>query len=83
MAEPISGSLIKINSMQEFGELIEDFPDDPAIHKAHADFLVKKKSSDKAALSYGRAAALYLKSGKLLPAVLSKLLQWRINLNVA
>ena len=78
MAEQISGNSIKINSMQEFNELIEDFPDDPAIHKAHADFLIKKKSSDKTALSYSKAAALYLKSGKLLPAVLTKLLQWRI-----
>ena len=78
MSEPISDSSIRINSMQEFNELIEDFPDDPAIHKAYADFLIKKKSSDKAALSYSKAAALYLKSGKLLPAVLTKLMQWRI-----
>ena len=78
IAEQINGSYISIDSIEEFDELIEDFPDDPAIHKAHADFLVKKKSPDKAALSYGRAAALYLKSGKLLPAILTKLLHWRI-----
>ena len=80
IAEQINGSFICIDSIEEFDELIEDFPDDPAIYKAHADFMVKKKSSDKAALSYGRAAALYLKSGKLLPAVLTKLLQWRFQL---
>jgi len=78
IAEQINGSFICIDSIEEFDELIEDFPDDPAIYKAHADFMVKKKSSDKAALSYGRVAALYLKSGKLLPAVLTKHLQWRI-----
>ena len=78
IAEQINGAFISIDSIEEFNELIEDFPEDPALHKAYADFLLKKKSSDKAALSYGRAAALYLKSGKLLPAVLTKLLQWRI-----
>lgn len=78
IVEQITRGFISIDSIEEFNELIEDFPDDPAIHKAYADFLVKKKSSDKAALFYGRAAALYLKSGKLPPAVLTKLLQWRI-----
>ena len=78
IAEQINGAFISIDSIEEFYELIEDFPEDPALHKAYADFLLKKKSSDKAALSYGRAAALYLKSGKLPPAVLTKLLQWRI-----
>ena len=78
IVEQINGDFISIDSAEEFAELLEDLPEDPSLHKAYADFLVKKKSSDKAALSYGRAAALYLKSGKLPPAVLTKLLQWRI-----
>jgi CRP-like cAMP-binding protein len=78
IVEQITGGFISIDSIEEFNEVIEDFPEDPALHKAYADFLVKKKSSDNAALSYGRAATLYLNSGKLLPAVLTKLLQWRI-----
>ena len=73
-----NGDLIGLNSEEDFADLLEDFPEDPALHKAYADFLLKKKSVDKAALSYGIAAALYLKSGKLLPAILTKLLQWRI-----
>ena len=50
IAEQINGSFISIDSIDEFNELIEDFPDDPAIHKAHAGLLVKKNSSDEAAL---------------------------------
>ena len=76
--EQSNRGFISIKSIQEFNELIEDFPDDPSIQKAYADFLVRKKSSDKAASSYGRAASLYLISGKLPAAILSKLLQWRI-----
>ena len=79
IVEQTNEGFINIDSVEEFAELLEDFPEDPSLHKAYADFLLKKKSYDKAALSYGRAAALYLKSGKLLPAVLTKLLQWRIN----
>ncbi len=78
IVEQINGGFISIDSVEEFTELLEDFHEDPSFHKAYADLLVKKNSSEKAALSYGRAAALYLKSGKLLPGVLTKLLQWRI-----
>lgn len=78
IVEQITGGLVNIDSVEEFEKILEDFPEDPAFHKAYADLLVKNNFSDKAALSYGSAAALYLKSGKLLPAVISKLLQWRI-----
>lgn len=78
IVEQINGGFISIDSVGEFTELLEDFPEDPSLHRAYADLLIKKNSSGKAALSYGRAAALYLKSGKLLPGVLTKLLQWRI-----
>jgi CRP-like cAMP-binding protein len=78
MVEQITGGFINIDSVEEFEELLKDFPDDPVLHKIYADLLVKKKSLDEAALAYGRAAALNLQSGKLLSAVVVKLLQWRI-----
>ena len=78
IVEQIHRGFININSIQEFHELIEDFPEDPSIQKAYADYLVRTKSLDKASLSYGRATSLYLKSGKLPEAILSKLLQWQI-----
>lgn len=78
IVEQITGGFINIDSVEEFDKILEDFPEDSALHKTYADLLVKKNFSDAAALSYGRAAALYFKSGKLLPAVVSKLLQWRL-----
>jgi CRP-like cAMP-binding protein len=78
IVEQITGGFINIDSVEEFEKILEDFPEDFALHKAYADLLVKKEFSDEAALSYGRAAVLYFKSGKLLPAVVSKLLQWRL-----
>ena len=77
IVEQITGGFINIDSVEEFEKILEDFPEDSALHKAYADLLVKKNFSA-AALSYSRAATLYLKSGKLLPAVVSKLLQWRL-----
>ena len=70
LVEQITGGFIKIDSVEEFEELLKDFPEDAALHKVYADLLVKKNSSDE--------AALYLKLGKLIPAVVAKLLQWRI-----
>lgn len=78
IVEQITGGFINIDSVEEFEKILEDFPEDSALHKAYADLLVKKNFSDKAALSYGRAVVLYFKSGKLLPAVVAKLLQWQL-----
>ena len=78
IVEQITKDFINIDSVEEFEELLKDFTEDPALYRVYADLLVKKNSSDEAALTYGRAAALYLKSGKLLPSVVAKLLQWRI-----
>ena len=78
IVEQITCGFINIDSVEEFEELLKDFPEDPALHKIYADLLVKKESLEEAALAYGRAAALYLQSGKLLSAVAAKLSQWRI-----
>ena len=78
IAEQIARGIYHVDSVKEFGEVLKDFPEDPALHKAYADLLAKKDSSDLAYLSYGKVAALYLKSGQLLPAILAKILQWHI-----
>jgi hypothetical protein len=52
IVEQINGGFISIDSAEEFTELLEDFPEDPSLHRAYADLLVKKNSSEKAALSY-------------------------------
>jgi CRP-like cAMP-binding protein len=79
IVEQITSGFIKIDSIAEFEELLTDFPKDPALHKAYAELLLENDSPAKAALAYGKAAAFYLKSQKLLLAVDAKLLQWRIH----
>ena len=78
IAEQIASGIYNVDSVEEFGKVLKDFPEDPALHKAYADLLAKKDFSDLAALSYGQAAALYLKSGQLLPAIVAKIIQWHI-----
>ena len=75
IVEQINKGFINVDSVSEFKGLLKDFPEDPALHKAFADLLLKKGSLEEAALSFGQATALYLKSKKLLPAVVTKILQ--------
>ena len=82
IVEQINSGFNNIDFVNDFEELLNDFPEDPALHKAYGNMLVKMKSPDEAALSYGRAATLYLKLGKQLQAVVAKLLQWRIKSTV-
>jgi len=77
-AQIIDGS-IKINSVTEFENVLRLFPNDPALIRAYADLLVKKKLLDDAVKSYGKAAQLFIDSGMTLQAVVSKSLQWKIS----
>ncbi|MDY6790441.1 MAG: cyclic nucleotide-binding domain-containing protein [Thermodesulfobacteriota bacterium] len=73
----IDGS-ITIDSVSDFESMLGLFPDNPALFNAFGDLLVKKKSYKAAARAYGRAAGLFFDSGMMFPAILSKVLQWRI-----
>ena len=46
IVEQITGGLVNIDSVEEFEKILEDFPEDPAFHKAYADLLVKNNFSD-------------------------------------
>lgn len=78
IAEQIASGFITIDSIEDFENLLKRFPDDPALQKASADLLAKENQTDAAALSYSKAATLFLKSGKLLPAIVSKVYAWRL-----
>lgn len=54
------------------------FPNNPALHSAYGDLLVKKKLLKEAAGSYEKAAKLFIESGMMLSAILTKILEWRI-----
>jgi CRP-like cAMP-binding protein len=78
IAKHIVDGSITIDSVSEFQGMLQIFPDDPALHRAYADLLVRKKLYGAAAKSYHRAAELFAGSGLLLQAVVCKVLNWRI-----
>ena len=77
-AQIIDGS-IKIESTSEFENVLQIFPNDPALLRAYGDLLIVKNSPDVAALSFGKAARLFIDSGMMLQAIVSKSLQWKLN----
>ena len=76
-AQIVDGS-IKIDSIEEFDNILKLFPDDPELQRVYSDLLVKKKMSEAAAQSYGKAAKRFIDSGMMLQAIVSKSLQWKI-----
>lgn len=78
IAEQIIEGSISIKSIEEFKSILKIFPNDPALQKAYSDLLLKKNLQEEAALSYSRAAQLFIDAGKILQAIDSKLLHWNI-----
>ena len=78
IARHIVDGSITIDSVKEFQGMLQIFPNDPALHRAHADLLLRKKLSDGAIQSYQRAAELYAAAGLFLQAVVCQVLRWRI-----
>ena len=78
VAEQIIDGSITINSIEEFKSILKIFPNDPALQKAFSNLLTKEKRSEEAAKSYDKTTRLYIDSGKLLQAIDSKMLQWKI-----
>ena len=73
----IDGS-ISIDSVSEFKNMLKIFPDNPALHSAFADLLAQKNFKLEAGNFYGKAAGLYIGLGMLLPALLNKIMEWRL-----
>ena len=78
IAKHIIDGSIAIDSIKEFEGMLQIFPNDPALHRAYSDMLTRKKQFRKAVDAYQKSAALYIDSGKMLPAILCKILQWHI-----
>ncbi len=78
IAKHIIDGSITVDSVSDFESMLGLFPDNPALFNAFGDLLVKKKSYKAAARAYGKAAGLFVDSGKMFPAILCKTLQWRI-----
>ena len=78
IAEQIIEGSITIKSLKEFKSILKIFPNDPALQKAYSDLLLKQNQPDDAAKSYEKAAKLFIDGGKILQAIDSKMLQWKI-----
>jgi len=78
IAKHIIDGTITIDSVKEFEGMLQIFPNDPSLHRAYSDLLVRKKSYAKAVQSYHKSAELFIAAGKMLAAILCKILQWRI-----
>jgi CRP-like cAMP-binding protein len=75
----IDGSIV-INSIELMLAAIKKFPAEPDLVRIYAGLLTKNKMPDAAAKAYNRAAKLYLENGKILPAMVSKISQWHIEM---
>ena len=73
----IDGSIV-IDSVEAFKSILKQYPENAALLKAYSDFLTKSNLFDLAAKSYGEASDLFVKEGKILQAIVSKKLEWRI-----
>jgi len=78
VAEQIIDGSITINSIEEFKSILKIFPNDPALQKSFSNLLRKEKRAEEAAKSFDKTSQLYIDAGKILQAIDSKMLQWKI-----
>jgi CRP-like cAMP-binding protein len=69
---------ITINSVDAFNSILRLFPAMPELIRMQADLLAGRNHREAAASHYDQAARLFLCSGKLLQAIVAKVLEWRI-----
>ena len=77
MQRIIDGTL-KIDSSQEFEEILAFFPNDPFLYRKYADLLLEKRRHKKAQATFGRASELFVEQGMNLQAIVAKILQWSL-----
>jgi CRP-like cAMP-binding protein len=77
VSQIIDGSIV-IESIDEFKSMLKIFPDNPDLHRAFAERLARRKSYAAACQYYDQASSLYAVSGRILPAIVAKMLQWQI-----
>ena len=75
----IDGSIV-INSIDLMLDAIKKFPAEPDLVRIYAGLLTQNKMPDAAAKAYNRATRLYLNNNKILPAMVSKISQWHIEM---
>jgi CRP-like cAMP-binding protein len=61
-------------------DILKKFPAEPDLTRIYADLLLKNRMPEAAVKAFSRASKLYLDAGKMLPAIVSKISQWHIEM---
>jgi Tfp pilus assembly protein PilF len=69
IAKQIVDGSISLQSSEEFKSILRIFPNDPALHRVFADYLVSRNKIEEAMASYRKAATLNIESGMMLQAI--------------
>lgn len=77
MQRVLDGTLT-VDSIEEFDEILEIYPQDALLHRKYADLLLKESQLERAFDAYGEAAQLFIDHGMNLQAIVAKILQWSI-----
>jgi CRP-like cAMP-binding protein len=77
--EHILDGAIVIDSGEAFASVVKEFPEHPELLKLFADFLTATGKGPSAAQHYSKASEIFLGSGRLLHAVVAKMLEWRFD----
>jgi CRP-like cAMP-binding protein len=78
LIEHIIDGSIHINTLDAYNSMLREFPCNPDLLKLHADFLADRNRNDLAAEDFAGAAGMFLGCGRLLKALVSKMLQWKL-----
>jgi CRP-like cAMP-binding protein len=77
MQRVIDGSLA-VDSIEEFNEILEIYPQDALLYRKYADLLMDKSQLKAAQKAFDKAAQLFIDRGMNLQAIVAKILQWSI-----
>lgn len=77
MQRVIDGTL-KVNSVEEFEEILNIYPKDPLLRRKYSDVLMDMSQLEKAVEALDQTATLFIDNGMNLQAIVAKILQWSI-----
>jgi CRP-like cAMP-binding protein len=76
--EHIANGFIVVNSIELMQGILKKNPTEPNLVIIYAKMLLKNKMHAAAAEAYNKAIGIYLKNGKILPAIMAQISQWNI-----
>ncbi len=77
MQRILDGTLA-VDSIEEFNEILEIYPQDALLHRKYADLLMNKGRLVHAVDAYDKASQLFIDNGMNLQAIVAKILQWSL-----